>query len=106
MLHDLLYEENAFGVFVLVTIVLGGGAAWLAGRAIALIWRPWWNVVLAALLIGLGVRFIHFALFGATLLSSHYYVVDTLVAILIGLFGYRLTRARQMARQYGFLRRP
>ena len=38
MLRDLLYEENSFGVFVLVTIILGGGAAWLAGRAVASAW--------------------------------------------------------------------
>jgi NO-binding membrane sensor protein with MHYT domain len=103
VLHDLLYEENSFGVFLLVTVVLGGGAAWLAARAIALNWRPWWNVAFAALLIGLAVRFIHFALFGATLLSPHYYVVDTIIVGLSGLLSYRVTRARQMARQYGSL---
>jgi hypothetical protein len=31
----LLYEEGSLGVFVLVTVVLGGGGAWLTGRAIA-----------------------------------------------------------------------
>ncbi len=40
----LFYEEGSFGIFVLVSIVLGGGAAALAGRAIALTWRPWWQV--------------------------------------------------------------
>jgi hypothetical protein len=29
---ELLYEEHSFGVFLLVTIVLGGGAALLTGR--------------------------------------------------------------------------
>ena len=38
MLRDLLYEENSFGVFLMVTVVLGGGAAWLAGRAVAIAW--------------------------------------------------------------------
>ena len=27
----ILYEEGSFGVFLLVTVILGGGAAWLAG---------------------------------------------------------------------------
>ena len=31
----LIYEEDSFGVFLLVTVFLGGGAAWLTGRAIA-----------------------------------------------------------------------
>ena len=105
MLPHLLYEESTVATFLLVTIALGGGAAWLAGRAIALIWRPWWAVLLATMAIGLGVRFIHFALFGATFLSLHYYIVDTLFAFAFGMAGYRWQRARQMARQYGFLRR-
>lgn len=52
MLRDLLYEENSFGVFVLVTVVLGGGAAWLAGRAVASMWSRGWLVLFYALLIG------------------------------------------------------
>lgn len=105
MLRDLLYEENSFGVFVLVTVVLGGGAAWLAGRAVASMWSRGWLVLFYALLIGGAVRFIHFSLFGATFLSLHYYAVDTLIALAFGFAGFRVTRARQMARQYGFLRR-
>ena len=106
MLHDLLYEERYFGTFILVTVVLGGGAAWLTGRAIAHTWRPWWMVVLATLVLGLGIRFIHFALFQAHFASLQYYLVDTIIALVFALAGYRLTRTRQMARQYGFLRNP
>jgi hypothetical protein len=107
MLHDLLYEEAYFGVFLLVTVALGGGAAWLSGRAIAQTWRPWWSVIAYMLILGLAVRFIHFALFSGTLLSLHFYAVDTAVALLFASLGFRLTRRNQMARQYGFLdRRP
>jgi Domain of unknown function (DUF6867) len=102
MLRDFLYEENSFGVFLLVTVVLGGGAAWLAGRAVALMWSRAWLVVLYVLLIGAAVRFIHFALFGGTFLSPHYYAVDTVIALAFGTLGFRITRAHQMARQYGF----
>jgi len=105
-LQALLYEEPGVGVFLLVTIVLGGGAAWLTGRALALTWRPWWQAIAAALLLGLGVRFIHFALFGATLLSPHYYGVDTLVVALFAIASYRATRTQQMVRQYGPLSGP
>jgi uncharacterized protein DUF6867 len=103
MLHNLLYEEDSFGVFLLVTVLLGGGAAWLAGRAIAQTWRPWWSVVAYMVILGLAVRFMHFALFAGTLVSLHFYAVDTLVAILSAGLGFHMTRKSQMARQYGFL---
>jgi hypothetical protein len=99
----LLYEEDSFGVFLLVTIFLGGGAAWLSGRAIAGTWRPWWHVPLYMLILGAAVRFIHLALFDGTLLSPHYYAVDTLFCLLFGFLGFRLTRARQMATQYSWI---
>jgi hypothetical protein len=99
----LLYEEDSFGVFVLVTLAMGGGAAWASGRAIAATWRPWWQIVAYMLILAGAVRFIHFALFGGTLLSLHYYVVDAAVCLFFGFFGFRVTRAGQMATQYGFL---
>jgi hypothetical protein len=99
LLH-LIYEEDSLGTFVLVTLILGGGASYLSGRAIALTWRPWWQVVLAALVLGGVVRFFHLALFDGTLLSLHYYLVDTLFCLAFGFLGYRITRAGQMAEQY------
>jgi hypothetical protein len=103
MLRDLLYEENSFAVFLAVTVILGGGAAWMAGRAVANAWSQWWLVAFYAALIGAAVRFIHFSLFGATLLSPHYYAVDTLIVLAFAAGGFRVTRAHQMARQYGFM---
>ncbi len=100
---DLLYEEDSLGVFLLVTVLLGGGAAWLAGRAIAQTWRPWWSVIVYMLILGLAIRFFHYSLFGGTLLSPYYYAVDAGVALAFAFLGFRLTRAAQMRRQYGFL---
>jgi hypothetical protein len=105
-LAQFLYEEGSLGVFVLITIVLGGGAAWLAGRAIAATWRPWWHAALYMLLLGATVRFMHFALFEGTLIAPHYYLVDTAFCLLFGLLGYRVTRARQMVTQYRWIFRP
>lgn len=99
---QLLYEEN-FGIFLLVTLAMGGGAAWASGRAIAATWRPWWQIVAYMLILAAAVRFIHFALFDGTLLSLHYYTVDAAVCLLFGFLGFRVTRAGQMATQYGFL---
>jgi hypothetical protein len=63
LIRELLSDESSLGVFLLVSVVMGGGAAWLAGRAIAATWRPWWHVALYMAILGLAVRFMHFALF-------------------------------------------
>ena len=104
-LPQLLFEEGSFGVFLLVTIALGGGASYMSGRAIADTWRPWWHVPLYMLIIALAVRFLHFALFEATLLSPHYYAVDLTFCLLFGFLGFRITRAGQMSTQYSWLYR-
>lgn len=103
MMQGFLHEENSFGVFILVTLILGGGTAWLTGRAIALTWRPWWQLVGYMLVLGLTVRFIHYALFGGTLLSLYYYLIDTAICFIISLFSYGFTRAGQMAEQYPWI---
>ena len=103
MRYLLTYDGNSLWVFVLLTVVLGGGAAALTGRAIAATWRPWWHVIPLALLLGAAVRFLHFALFGGTLLSLPYYVADTAVCLVCGLAGFRLTRISQMVTCYGWI---
>ncbi len=103
---ELLYEERSFGIFLLVTIILGGGAALLAGRAIATTWRPWWQVFVYGLMLGLAVRFIHFSVFDGTLLSLHYYLVDSVFCMAFGLLGFRTARVRQMTAQYRWINEP
>ena len=93
------------GIFVLVTLILGGAAAYLTGRAIAGTWRPWWQVALYMLVLAGAVRFIHMALFGEPLLSLPHYLGDATSCLLFGFWGYRATRARQMVQQYGWLYR-
>ena len=102
-MQGIFYEEPSFWLFALVTVLLGGWAAWMTGRAIAGQWQPYWQLVLSLLLLAGAVRFIHYALFGGTLLSLHYYLVDAVVVLGIGSVGYRYTRARQMTRQYRWL---
>ena len=101
-----LLSEGSFGVFLLVTVVLGGGAAMLAGRAIAQTWRPWWQIVAYMLILACAVRFIHFALFEGTLLSLHYYLIDAAVCLLAGFAGFRLARRSQMLKQYRWINAP
>jgi hypothetical protein len=103
---ELLYEEGSFGVFLLVTIILGGGAAVLAGRAIAVTWRPAWQVIAYSFVLAGAVRFIHFSLFGGSFLSFHYYLVDALFCAGFAYFGFRAARKSQMVRQYRWLNEP
>jgi hypothetical protein len=100
----LLYEES-FGVFLLVTVALAGGAAWLTGRAIAGTWRPWWQVPVYAMILAAASRFIHYSLFGGTLASLHYYLADAIVCLILGLLAFRITRAGQMCAQYPWVNR-
>lgn len=105
-ISQLIYEEGSFGVFLLVTVALGGGAAALAGRAIAQTWRPLWQVVTYAFILGAAARFFHFALFSGTLLSLHYYLVDCAVCMLAGFAGFFAARRAQMLRQYRWINEP
>ena len=100
---DFLTDEQSFGVFLLVSVCMGGGAAWLAGRAIAATWRPWWHIALYMALLSLAVRFLHHALFDSKFLSLHYYLVDYAVCLAFGLLGFRLTRVTQMVTRYNWI---
>jgi hypothetical protein len=102
-----LYEggENALWTFILVTVLMGGLAAYASGKAIAQTWRPFWHVPLYMLAVAAAVRFLHFALFEEPLASLTSYTVDFLIALAAASLGYRLARARQMTGQYGWLYR-
>src|ERR1051326_416145 len=101
----MLYEEDSAGIFLLFTVVMGGGAAWLAGRAIAGTWRAWWHIVAYMMILGAAVRFFHFALFQGTLLSPYYYLIDTVFCLVFGFLGFRAMRAAQMVTQYRWINR-
>jgi hypothetical protein len=102
-MQGVLYEEPTVWLFLLVTVVMGGWLAWMTGRAVAITWKPNIQLVIYILVLGLVVRFIHFALFQATLLTLHYYIIDTIVLMAFGFAGWRYNRARQMTTQYRWL---
>ena len=101
--HGILFEEPSIWLFMLVTLIMGGGLAFMTGQACAETWRSVPQTIVYLLILGLAVRFVHFALFHGKLLSAHYYIVDTIVVGIIGLLAWRATRARQMATQYWWL---
>lgn len=99
--NSLLWEVSIWE-FLLVTVVLAGGAAYLTGRAVARSWGS--NAQLAAYMVLLtcATRFIHYALFQGTLLNLHYFIVDLVIMLALAFLGQRVTRTRQMTTQYGF----
>ncbi|QIG51687.1 hypothetical protein G5V57_30620 [Nordella sp. HKS 07] len=100
---SLFVEDNSPWIFFIMTVVIGGGAAFLSGRALATKWRPWLFAVLYMIPLGLALRFFHYALFNGNLLSLHYFITDTLVLVAAASLGYRLTRVGQMVSQYPWL---
>ncbi|MEZ5652206.1 MAG: hypothetical protein R3E87_16835 [Burkholderiaceae bacterium] len=101
---EILWPDGGW-TFVFLTVILGGGAAYLSGRAVARTWRPITQLVFYCLLLSLFVRFLHFALFQAQLLSLGPWLADLVVILAGGLLGFRLTRVRQMVTQYRWLYR-
>jgi hypothetical protein len=95
--------EVGIGEFLLVTIFLGGGAAYMSGRSVALTWRPFYTVFIYSAGLNCAVRFIHYALFGGTLLSIQYFIVDFIILAAIASFAFRITKTTQMIGQYSWL---
>jgi hypothetical protein len=101
-----LFWEVGLADFIIVTILLGGGAAYMTGRAVARGWEPVSRAVAWMVLLTAAVRFIHFALFHGTLLSLHYYLADFIILALAAIAGHRITRFRQMTRRYAWAVEP
>jgi hypothetical protein len=105
-MFDAIYETagpNGFWVFLLVTVAMGGAAAWVTGKAIAQTWRPAWHLAVYVALLALAVRFFHYALFWETLVSPANFAVDVCVLAVIAFLGHRVERARQMSSQYPWI---
>ena len=99
-----LFEGSPW-IFVILTLIIGGGCGLMAGRSLAKGWRPAAIALLYGLLLACAVRFLHFGLLRGTLLSPWYFAIDAAVLILIAVASYRFTQASQMASQYPWLYR-
>jgi hypothetical protein len=94
---------SSIAVFIGVTVVLFGGASWMTGRALAVSWKPLWMVLPYGALLGLGARFLTFALFEGEFLSPSGYLISTAVLVLGMFIAYRLYHVRQMVQQYPWM---
>lgn len=101
MLEQLVGSSVA--VFFGVTVVLFGGVSWLTGRALAMTWKSLWLALPYGVLLGIGARFLTYALFEGELLSGRGYGISTGVIWLVMLIAYRLYHVRQMVQQYPWL---
>ncbi|MBL8658124.1 MAG: hypothetical protein JNM75_00025 [Rhodospirillales bacterium] len=94
---------TSVAVFLVVSGLVIGFAAYMTGQAIANTWRPVWQLWVYMLLFGLAARFLIFALFDGELLSLTGYAASTALLLAIGVFAFRLTRARKMVHQYPWI---
>ncbi len=101
--------EALFGatpaVFLGITVIFMGGCAIMAGQALARTWRPAWQTLPYALLLGGANRFLVFALFNGRFLSLSGYLLGSATLLLLAFLAHRATRAGQMAHQYPWLYR-
>jgi uncharacterized membrane protein HdeD (DUF308 family) len=89
-------------VFLGVTVILMGGAAFLTGQSVANAWRPGWQVMIYGVFLAIAARFLTYALFQGELVLSGF-ILDWAVLTGVGLAGHRLTRAKRFAAQYPWL---
>jgi Domain of unknown function (DUF6867) len=97
--------DNSLTAFVILTLLIGGGAAWMTGRALAQAWRSVWQLVFYAAMLSFPLRFLHWSLAKGTLLSAQFLLTDAAILIGIGLLSYRLSQTTQMVTQYPWLYR-
>jgi hypothetical protein len=88
---------------VVFTLILGGGAAFLAGQALAGGWKSIGLLLFYMLIFTFGLRFLDYALFGSELTSLKYYLSHGAIVVAAALLGYRLKRVNQMTSQYPWL---
>ncbi|PNG26329.1 DUF6867 family protein [Methylocella silvestris] len=100
-MEAVFFDPRSLMIFIGLSVVLGGAAAFSAGRALAIGWRPLWQGVFYALGVAAAVRFLHYALFAEPLLSPARFGLDAATALIFMLAGFYWTRRRRMQLQYG-----
>ncbi|MBM3489413.1 MAG: hypothetical protein FJX68_03030 [Alphaproteobacteria bacterium] len=94
---------NDLGVFLGLTVVLFGAAAWMTGQALSETWRSFWHALPYSLLLAITNRFLGFALFEGELLSLSGLVSAWVVLLGLAALAFWLARVHLMCRQYPWL---
>lgn len=98
--------EGSIGDFIIVTLFLGCGAAWLTGRSVARSWAPYVQLLVYCALLTAAVRFGHFALFERPLFAWRYYAIEFVLLSAVATLGFRALRQQQMTKHYDWLYAP
>lgn len=91
---------TSFWVFFAIAVVIVGFAAYMTGQALALTWKPLWQLVIYCLLLAGAARFLIYGLYDGELWSVTGYLAAAAVLLAIGIFAFRLNRARKVVAQY------
>lgn len=94
---------SSLPVFIGLTLFVFGGCAYLTGQALAEGWKTPGMVLAYALIMGLGDRFLVFALFGGPLLAPVGFIVHTAAISAVTWVSYRMALAHRMTSQYPWL---
>ena len=104
-MQGLFFETDSGVRYVLrfLVVILGFWTAWRAGRAVAVNWQGYPTVVVYTLMLGLAMRFLHYALFAGPFISPFYYVIDVVLLLIFSTIGFRMYRTSQMVENYYWL---
>jgi len=91
------------GVYLGIMVVMMGGAAFLTGQAVALIWRPARQIAAYSVLLVFTGRFLIFALFDGDPLAVPGLFIDYALMTGLAWSAHRLTVVTKMVNQYPWL---
>ncbi len=98
------FGDTLFNVAVF-NLILFWPASFATGQGVAITWRHWAKMAFYTALLSATLRFLDYALAGGELWSIGGFLLGWALQLAMGAFAYRLTRVRQMARQYPWLYR-
>ncbi|RVI98997.1 hypothetical protein CN193_21870 [Sinorhizobium meliloti] len=102
-MQGILYEQASVWQFLLISCVLGGWTAWRTGKSVAQSWQGMPRLILYVALLGLGIRFVHHALFDSPMFGLRYYLADTVALLTFAAIAFRYHRTEQMTTHYHWL---
>lgn len=94
---------TSLSVFLGLTVLVFGLAAFLTGQALANAWKPVWQLLAYCLLLGLANRFLTWGLFKGHFLSLPGFLVGTAAIAAIAYTGFRLKQVWKFVNQYPWL---
>lgn len=104
-MQGLFFETDTGVRYVLrfLVLLLGFWTAWRTGKAVAEGWQTYATVFVYTLLLGVVMRFLHYALFQGPMISPFFYGIDIVLLLAFSTAGYRMRRTNQMVDNYYWL---